>query len=84
MSSVMKQYDTKLDSKHRFTIRGANFDYYHVIEFEDGKIELQPRVLIDPLTISSNTLSMMDSSVLNLKNDKVSEPLDLSEFADEL
>jgi len=43
MKIAMKQYNTKLDSKHRFTVRGANYDYYHVVEFEDGKIELQPR-----------------------------------------
>lgn len=84
MSSVMKQYDTKLDSKHRLTVRGANFDYYHVIEFEDGKIELQPRVLIDPQSISSNTLTMMDSAIKNLKNNKVSDPIDLSVFDNEL
>jgi len=84
MKIAMKQYDTKLDSKHRFTVRGANYDYYHVVEFEDGKIELQPRVLIDPKTISSNTLTMMDSSIKNLKNDNVSAPIDLSEFANEL
>jgi hypothetical protein len=84
MSSVMKQYDTKLDSKHRLTVRGSNYDYYHVIEFDNGKIELQPRVLIDPETISSNTLNMMDSAINNLKNNKVSEPIDLSEFSNEL
>jgi hypothetical protein len=80
----MKQYDTKLDSKHRFTLRGANFDYYHVIEFKDGKIELHPRVLVEPQTISSNTLSMMDSSIKNLKDNNVSDSIDLSEFTDEL
>ncbi|MGL1891642.1 MAG: hypothetical protein OCD02_08445 [Spirochaetaceae bacterium] len=84
MSSVLKQYDTKLDSKHRITVRGANYDYYHVIEFEDGKIELQPRILIDPQTISSNTLVMMDSSIKNLKENNVSDPIDLSEFNNEL
>jgi hypothetical protein len=84
MNSFIKQYDTKLDSKHRFTLRGANFDYYHVIEFEDGKIELHPRVLVEPQTISSNTLAMMDSAIKNLKDNNVSDSIDLSEFTDEL
>jgi len=84
MDSVIKKYDTKLDSKHRFTLRGANFDYYHVIEFADGKIELHPRILVEPQTISSNTLSMMDSDIKNLKKNKVSDSIDLSEFTDEL
>jgi len=84
MDSFIKQYDTKLDSKHRFTIIGTKFDYYHVIEFENGKIELQPKRLVEIEAISSNTLSIMDSTIKNLKNNKVSDPLDLSEFTDEL
>jgi hypothetical protein len=84
MDSFIKQYDTKLDSKHRFTIIGTKFDYYHVIEFENGKIELQPKRLVETEAISSNTLSIMDSTIKNLKNNKVSDPLDLSEFTDEL
>ena len=80
MSSVAKQYDTKIDSKNRFTIRGSKFDYYHVTEFNDGHIELVPRVLVDPTVISRNTLNMMDKSVENLKNGKVSDPVDFSKY----
>lgn len=80
MSSIIKQYDTKIDSKNRFTIRGANFDYYHVTEFNDGHIELVPRVLVDPSVISKNTLNMMDKSVENLKDGKVSDPVDFSKY----
>ena len=80
MSTVAKQYDTKVDSKNRFTIRGSKFDYYHVTEFNDGHIELVPRVLVDPTVISRNTLNMMDKSVENLKNGKVSDPVDFSKY----
>ena len=45
-----KQYDARLDSKRRVTIRGAMFDYYHVIEYDDGKVVLEPRVLTPPIT----------------------------------
>lgn len=80
MSAVAKQYDTKIDSKNRFTIRGSKFDYYHVTEFNDGHIELVPRVLVDPTVISRNTLNMMDKSVENLKNGKISDPVDFSKY----
>lgn len=80
MSGVAKQYDTKVDSKNRFTIRGSKFDYYHVTEFNDGHIELVPRVLVDPAVISRNNLNMMDKSVENLKNGKVSDPVDFSKY----
>ena len=83
MSSIIKQYDTKVDSKNRFTIRGANFNYYHVTEFNDGHIELVPRVLVDPNVISRNTLNMMDKSIENLKNGKVSDPIDFSKYLED-
>lgn len=83
MNVVDKQYDTKLDSKNRFTIRGSKFDYYHVTEFNDGHIELVPRVLVDPTLISRNTLNMMDKSVENLKNSKASDPIDFSKYLED-
>ncbi len=83
MQSAIKEYDTKVDSKNRFTIRGAKYDYYHVSEFTDGHIELVPRVLVDPDIISKNTIEMMDKSVENLKNGKVSEPISLSEYLED-
>ncbi len=84
MSSVIKQYDTKVDSKNRLTIRDSQYNYYHVIEFENGKIELQPRVLVDPEYISKNTLSMMDKSIENFKSGNVSEPINISEFVNDI
>ena len=78
----VREYDAKLDSKKRITLRNAIFEYYHVSEMKDGRIILEPRELVKPFGVSANTLSMMDKAVENIKNNKVSEKLDLSEFED--
>ena len=78
----VREYDAKLDSKKRITLRNAVFDYFHVSELEDGRILLEPRELVKPFSVSVNTLSMMDQAVENMKNNKVSGKLDLSEFED--
>lgn len=82
MDTVIKEYDAKVDTKKRLTLRGSSYDYYHVIEFPDGKIELRPRVLVEPFEVDKNTLNMIDKSMENLKKGLVSEPIDLSEFED--
>ena len=80
MESSVREYDAKLDSKKRLTLREANFEYYHVSVLPDQRIILEPRVLTAPFTVSANTLNMMDQSVENLKKGKVSPAIDLSEF----
>ena len=80
MSNTIREYDSKLDSKNRLTLRGVSFEYYHVSELEDGRIMLEPRELTAPFQISANTLTMMDKSIDNLRKNNVSEPIDLSEF----
>ena len=82
MAVVVRAYDAKVDSKRRITLRNAIYEYFHVQEFEDGKIILEPRVLVDPFEISEDTLKMVDASMDNLKKGIASEPIDLSEFAD--
>lgn len=83
MSEIsVREYDAKLDSKKRITLRNAIFDYFHVSEMEDGRIVLEPRELVKPFSVSANTLTMMDASMENLKNGKVSKKLNLSEFED--
>ena len=77
MEAVLKTYDVKLDSKKRITIRNPRYEYYHVIEQENGIIILRPRKLIDPLTVSEKTLSDMDKSMENIKDDKVYGPVKL-------
>ncbi len=80
MSEAIRQYDAKLDIKKRITLRSVPFEYYHVSEFEDGRILLEPRELTVPFSVSANTLDMMDTAVKNMKAGKVSGAIDLSEF----
>ena len=82
MAVTLRAYDTKIDSKKRITLRNAMFEYFHVEEYDDGRILLEPRELTVPFQVSARSLSMMDSSVANLKAGKVSEAVDLSEFED--
>jgi hypothetical protein len=80
MSVAIREYDAKIDSKKRLTLRNANFEYFHVQEMSDGIIILEPRELTAPFQVSANTLSMMDESVSNMKKGVVSEAIDLSAF----
>lgn len=82
MNDIIYQYDLKKDSKNRVTLRESAFDYYHAIQFDDGRILLEPRELIAPFQVSENSLHMMDQSMENYKAGKVSEAIDLSEFED--
>ena len=65
MAAMVQEYDAKLDSRRRITIRNTPYEYYHVEEFEDGIIKLEPRELTVPFQISKNTLQMMDSAMEN-------------------
>ena len=80
MEAAIREYDAKLDSKNRLTLRDAGYEYYHVTILSDQRIVLEPRVLTSPFEVSANTLRMMDSAVENMKMGKVSSALDLSEF----
>lgn len=82
MEAIVKEYDAKIDTKKRITLRGSSYEYYHVIEFPNGRIELEPRVLVEPFEISEDTLQMVDASMKNLKKGKASKPIDLSGFAE--
>ena len=78
MSIAIKEYDAKIDSKKRVTLRNTSFEYYHVQEMDNGVIILEPRELTVPFQVSANTLSMMDESVNNLKKGKASAAIDFS------
>ena len=80
MEAAVWEYDAKLDSKKRLTLREAEYEYYHVSVLPDQRIVLGPRVLTKPSEVSANTLKMMDSADENMKQRKVSHELDLSEF----
>lgn len=51
-----RQYDAKLDSRNRITLRDAAYEHYHVREFEDGTVVLEPRVLVSPNALTGKTL----------------------------
>lgn len=80
MTSAVREYDAKLDSKKRITIRGARTEYYHVTERDDGTIEMSPRELIHPDEISKRTLQMIDKAIKKFKKGEVSDPVDLNEL----
>ena len=75
MEAVLKTYDARLDSKKRITIRNPKYEYYHVVEKENGVVILEPRELVDPLTISKETLDTMDESMENVKKGVVYGPV---------
>ena len=77
---AVREYDAKLDSKKRLTLRGSPFAYYHVAEMKNGTIVLEPRELTRPFQISERTLAMMDSAMANLEKGIASEPIDLSDL----
>ncbi len=79
-TEIVKKYETNLDSKKRLTVRGVPFKHYVVEIYANGKVVLNPRVLVDPNTISKNTLKMIEKSMKNFKEGKVSEPVDLNRY----
>ena len=68
--------------KKRITLRDAVYEYYHIEEFADGSVILKPRELVPPSQISEKSFAMMDNSIENLKQGKVSEAVNLTEFED--
>lgn len=80
--NAVKEYDARIDVKKRVTIRGAHYDHYHVTEFADGRIVLEPLELVTPYELSRRSLAMMDASMANYSDGKVSAPVDLSAFVD--
>lgn len=78
MPTAVKEYNARMDMKKRVTLRGAQYSNYHVQEYPDGRIVLEPRELVAPFEVSRNTLGMMDSAMANIKKGKPSKPVDLS------
>ncbi len=81
MSTLLKEYDTSLDTRRRLTVRGMrNFTHYHVKVFADGKIELEPRVLASLDQLSAKTLQSMDVAMRNYVKGVVGKPVDLKKL----
>ena len=79
-ATVVKEYDAHLDMKKRVTLRGAEAEYYAVRMFDDGRIVLEPRVLVPPDMVSKRTLRVLDKAAKNFKKGTVSEPIDLDRY----
>lgn len=79
-AAVLNQYTAHLDTKKRLTIRGAYAEFFAVKVFSDGRVLLEPRVLVDPCTISKRTLRMMDQSATHLKKRQASPAIDLQKY----
>lgn len=76
-AKVIKEYEAHLDAKNRLTIRDAKSEYFAVKTFSDGRVLLEPRVLVPPQAVSRRTLKMLDESAKNFKRGRVSAPIDL-------
>lgn len=76
--AVVAERDVKLDAKKRVTLSGAEYEHYRMIQYDDGRIVLEPRVLVHPEEISARTLDAMDIAMRNLERGLVSEPVQLT------
>jgi hypothetical protein len=79
--NVLQEYEAKIDNKHRCVIHGTGaFDRYHVKVFENGTIEMTPRVLASPDQLSKKTLRMVYGSIKNLKEGKSGSVVDFKKY----
>lgn len=79
---AVREYNALLDSRKRLTLRDAEYQNYHVTEYEDGSYRIEPRVLVAPHTVSRRTLRMMDEAVEKLEGGEVSEPIEPDDLLD--
>ncbi|MDQ8208245.1 hypothetical protein QEH52_12045 [Coraliomargarita sp. SDUM461003] len=73
--AVKKNYDATVDTKRRVTIRSARTKFYHVTEYEDGTIKMEPRVLVSP-----DMLEQIDAAVKRHKAGHKGTKLDWSKL----
>jgi len=79
--NVLQEYDAKLDSKRRCVVHGIrSFDRFHVKVFNNGTIEMTPRVLAGPEELSVKTLRMIYGSIRGLKQGKSGSAVDFKKY----
>ena len=78
ISTIEKEYTAHLDTKNRFTLRGAKSKFYRVKVLKGGHLILSPQKLVPSSKISKETLRQITQSIHNLKSGKVSGPVDLA------
>ena len=75
---VVAEMDIKKDARNRVTLPSSiPYEHFHLVQHDDGRIELYPRVLVDP-TVSLRTLREMDEAMANVAAGTVGEPLDVA------
>jgi len=52
MLEVVREYNAKMDAKRRITIRTSDYEYYHVKQYSNGTIVLEPRVIAAPFEVN--------------------------------
>jgi len=56
MMGKVREYEATLDGRNRLTVRDAGYQHYHVKEFDDGTVVLEPRVLVSPNLLTAETI----------------------------
>jgi len=79
--NTVREYDARVDTKKRVTLRGTQYRHYRVREYADGRIEMRPQELVE---VSERTVEMMDRAMENLDKGEAGTPLDLSRFKNQL
>ena len=79
-AEIVKEYEAHLDTKGRITLRGAENGYFAVKMFRDGRVLLNPCILVPQDAVSKKTLTALDQAVKNFKQGKVSAPIDLDKY----
>ena len=75
--TVEKEYNVELDTKKRITIRGdVRAKNYHVKQFSNGIILMEPRELKLPDYISEESLQMLYKSLESIKKGIKGAPID--------
>lgn len=78
VTTIEKEYIVHLDTKNRFTLRGAKTKFYRVKVLKDGHLILSPQKLVPAAKISKGTLRQITQSIANLKRGKLSGPIDVT------
>ena len=73
--AAVKEFDTTLDSRRRITLRDAPYANYHVTAYDDGSFRLEPRILVEPHSMSERTRRMIDGAAKNFRKGVASAPV---------
>jgi len=82
--AIIAELDVKKDARNRVTLPASStFAHYRIRVFEDGHVEMHPRVLADP-TVSLRTIRDMDASMANMAAGRAGAPVDAAALLEAL